>query len=51
MRFHWVPYIIFGVKLHAVENDSGWIERYCNTKQDCLDKCEELNNARRVKVC
>ena len=37
-----LPMEIFGVKLYAVES-SGYIEKYCDTKQDAEEYCKELN--------
>lgn len=37
-----VPYMIFGVKLYAVENN-GYIFKYCNTRKDAQDCCDTKN--------
>jgi GH35 family endo-1,4-beta-xylanase len=37
------PYNISGVVLWGVEDGNGWIERYCDTKEDAENRSKELN--------
>jgi hypothetical protein len=41
-EFRVLPLDTYGVMLYAVE-DSGYIERYCNTKEDAQERCDKLN--------
>ena len=41
--WHVVPYRILGVPLWAVENNSLYIHKYCNSRKDAQDYCDELN--------
>jgi len=44
MKWHVIPYIIFGVKLFAVEDSNGYIEKYCDTKERANELKDLLNN-------
>ena len=41
-----VPYLIFSVKLYAVENLEGQIEKYCDTKERAQEVCDSINSRR-----
>lgn len=38
-----IPYNILGVLLHSVENQNGYILKYCDDKSDAIEQCAELN--------
>jgi len=47
-KYHPIPYDFFGVKLWAVEDSTGYIQKYCDTKQDAINHCEELNEKQQI---
>jgi hypothetical protein len=44
MRYRAIPYNIYGVKLYSVEDETGYILKYCDEKEDAQSQCAELNN-------
>ena len=38
-----MPYKIFGVALFAVEDNRGWIDKYCDIREHAQERCDELN--------
>ncbi len=44
-EWHVIPYLIRGVKLYAVENDFGYIEKYCDTRERAEEVCKELSTS------
>lgn len=38
-----IKYNIFNIVLWAVESNSGYIYKYCNTKKDAEKYCNDLN--------
>ena len=45
MIYRTVPYNIHGVMLHSVEDEAGYILKYCDEKQDAKSHCDDLNTA------
>ena len=41
-KFRIVPLIINGVSMFAVDR-GGYVEKYCETKDDAIKECEKLN--------
>ena len=44
MKWHVTPYLIFGVKLHAAEDNDGVIDGYFDTREDARNRCDKLND-------
>tara|TARA_R110000851_G_scaffold281446_1_gene434890 strand:- start:313 stop:492 length:180 start_codon:yes stop_codon:yes gene_type:complete len=43
MEWRVIPYDIFGAKLFAVENFGGYIKKYCDSRDDAQEYCDQLN--------
>ena len=43
MRFRPIRYVVQEVELWAVEDNEGYIDKYCSNKIEAIERCVELN--------